>query len=147
MPAINVNGMNSKHVVLKILCNQYNGLNICHINAQSLNNKMDELRHLCDESEVDIVCVSETWFREEICDNMYRIEGFNIFRSDRKRHGGGVAIYIKNGIKCRLKCSNSVDACIEYLFVEVICCSSKLLVGCVYRPRYNIELTSFIEES
>ena len=108
---------------------------------------MDELRYMCDDSGVDIVCVSETWFRKDISDNLYSINGYNIFRSDRIGHGGGVAIYVKDKIKCCIKCSNRNDDRIEYLFAEVSCERSKLLIGWVYRPRNNIELTPIIEET
>ena len=68
MMTIAKTGANFKDVLLKVLCRQNNGLNICHINAQSLSNKLDELTYLCHESEIDIICVSETWFRKEIDD-------------------------------------------------------------------------------
>ena len=136
---------NSCDTILKILCNQRQGLNICHINAQSLHKKVDELRHLCETSNIHIVCIFETWFRKEICDDLYSMRGFKLLRSDRNSHAGGVAIYIRNNIKCKLICHNNVDDCIEYLFVELKLDVRKLLVGCIYRPRSNIDLTFFFD--
>ena len=70
-----------------------------------------------------------------------------MFRSDRIGHGGGVAIYIKNSIKGRIKCFNNVSESVEYLFIEVACNCNKILLGCVYRPRNNIDMTAFFEQS
>ena len=49
--------------LVRLLSKNKNGLKICHINAQSLGGgKIDEFRYIFEESGVDIVCVSETWF-------------------------------------------------------------------------------------
>ena len=36
----------------------------------------------------------ESWLSDEINDNEIFIPGFQIFRNDRNRHGGGVLIYV-----------------------------------------------------
>ena len=47
--------------MLRILARQRVGLNIVHLNAQSLNNKIDEFRYSF-LSDIDVICVSEVWF-------------------------------------------------------------------------------------
>ena len=37
-------------------------LNICHLNARSLKNKLTEVKLIALEYDVDIIAVSETWF-------------------------------------------------------------------------------------
>ena len=68
-------------------------LNIFYTNARSLNNKMEELEAKVDSEEYDIVAVSEKWFKEE---SNWRtgLEGYKVYRCDRKERigGGGVAI-------------------------------------------------------
>lgn len=126
-------------LMLKIFKNQMPGLTIVHINAQSLNNKMDEFRDTFVNSAIDAICVSETWFRPDICDNIYTLPGYNIFRADRQSHGGGVAIFLKSGLHATVKCMSSQGDSIEYLFLEINCYSNeKMLIGCVYRPHNNI---------
>ena len=65
-----------------ILSKNYPGLKICHINAQSLNNKMDEFRLLFEDSNIDIICISETWLFTDISSSIYNLNGYQLFRAD-----------------------------------------------------------------
>ena len=49
--------------MVRILLRQKRGIKVLHINAQSLNNKVDEFRCVFQNADVDIVCISETWLR------------------------------------------------------------------------------------
>lgn len=98
--------------MIRVLAKQRTGLNTVHINAQSLNNKLDKFRHLFVAAVIDIICVSETWFPLDVQNSVYNIQHFKVFRSDRKflvnntattAKGGGVAFYIRNDIPCRIK--------------------------------------------
>lgn len=132
--------------MVRILAKQRPGFTVCHINAQSLLPKIDEFRFLFECSGVDAICVSETWFIPEICDNIYKLDGYRIFRSDRVGNAGGVAIYIRNNISCKLICSYNVPGDVECLFIEVNYHDGKMLLGCVYRPDKYIKFDSFIEK-
>ena len=58
--------------------------------------KIDELRYLVEINKYDIIAVTETWAHTEIRDTELLIEGFNMYRVDRKvTRGGGVVLYIK----------------------------------------------------
>ena len=45
-------------------------------------------------SQPDIVCIVESWMENEISDAEIAINGYDVIRADRNRHGGGVLIYI-----------------------------------------------------
>lgn len=64
-------------------------LSIWYTNATSLNNKIDELRLQNEIYEPGVIFVTVTWFKAESDVN---INNYNIFRKDRKTHGGGVCI-------------------------------------------------------
>lgn len=131
--------------VVSILTKQKSGLRIAHINAQSLNNKIDELRYTFVNSGLDVICVSESWCRPALNDNIYKIPGYDIFRADRLTNGGGVAIYIKSGINCTIKCKSTQGCCMEYLFIELTTlANNRILVGCVYRPNNHTDFSSLI---
>lgn len=132
--------------MVKILAKQKKGLSFCHINAQSLNNKMAEFRLVFENSGVDIICVSETWFTESTPDSLARLSGYKIYRSDRAGHAGGVAIYIKNHITSIFLCKSGNESKIEYIFVEIISSGRKMLVGCAYRPRRTVQFTDLFSE-
>lgn len=80
------NRVNSKfntHNMVRIFTKLNKGLNIVHINAQSLLCKIDEFRYIFESSNVDIICVSETWFIPKVKDNCYSLRGYKLFRNDR----------------------------------------------------------------
>ena len=59
-------------------------LNICHLNARSLKNKLIEVKLLALEYNVDIIAVSETWFNSLTSPADASLIGFQApFRRDR----------------------------------------------------------------
>lgn len=70
------------------------GLGFLHINARSLVPKLDIFKTWFMISKPDVVVVSETWLKPSVSDNVLFIDGYRIFRSDRKGRAGGVAVYI-----------------------------------------------------
>ena len=86
----------------------YKGLNIAHINTRSLLSKKDSLQIYLDNSNLSILCISETWLNRHIPDNLTYFRGYNIIRNDRKvlnvngqtKNGGGVAILIQKDLAC-----------------------------------------------
>lgn len=91
----NTNSKDATFNMIRVLARQKDGLSICHINAQSLNNKIPEFRLTFENSGIDVICISETWFNESTTDGIIMLEGYTTYRADRVRHGGGVAIYVK----------------------------------------------------
>ena len=75
-------------------------LKIVFTNAQSINNKINELRATVAVIEPDIVALTETWTSELIGDALLEIDGFEmVARDDRKDtengRGGGILVYAK----------------------------------------------------
>ena len=71
------------------------------------------------------ICFSETWFPLDVQDSVYNLHGFKLFRSDRKvlinniairAKGRGVAIYVRNGIPCKVRLLTEIGSRTEYLF-------------------------------
>ncbi len=67
-------------------------------NAQSVNNKMDELEVILRQEQIDICVITETWFKPDMPSSQTDINGFSMFSKSRDSRGGGVAIYVKNSI-------------------------------------------------
>ncbi|XP_055903375.1 uncharacterized protein LOC129939399 [Eupeodes corollae] len=115
------------------------GLKVCHINAQSLSPKLDEIRYLFINSKIDVVCVSETWFS---VDSVCCVEGYNVFRCNRTgRVGGGVAIFTRNELHCKLIRKSQAGSDLEYVFVEIRCNNNKIMLGSVFCPHRNIDIS------
>ena len=115
------------------------GLNICHMNARSLVNKMVETKIMTLEHNIDILAVSETWFNTTTTVNESSLFGFQPpFRRDREhKRGGGTCIYVKNSIACTRR-SDLEPVELEMVVVEVFLPSSSpdksILICCCYRP-------------
>ena len=63
-------------------------------NVRSLLPKTDELRAVCVTSKPDIICIVEIWLDNNISDNELAMQDYQLFRLDRNRHGGGIALYV-----------------------------------------------------
>ena len=82
---------------------QCKGVHIIHLNVYSLLPKIDEIRFIAKKSAASIIGISETKLDNSINDLELQIDGYNLLRADRNRHGGGVACYIKNNISFEIK--------------------------------------------
>jgi len=82
----------------------------------------------------DIVAITETWAHDQISDTELEVDGFSIFRADRKdRAGGGVLLYVKSTLTAQ-----AFDKFSDICFEENIWCTlnlekTKLLIGVCYR--------------
>lgn len=131
--------------MVRILSKQRTGLHIIHLNAQSLNNKMDEFRYIFTSSGVDIICISETWFHIDTQDITYNLPAFTLYRADRLTNAGGVCIYVRNELRCSIKVKSPGGNDIEYLFLEIaVTGDDKILLGCIYRPNRGIRIDPLI---
>ena len=71
-------------------------------NVQSLASKVDELAIVAAINEIEIICITETWFTPNIPDSAISIPNFIVFRNDRLSSvRGGVCIYINCNITCK----------------------------------------------
>jgi len=140
------NSTANSRALLCILAKQRPGLKICHINAQSLPKKIEEFRYMFVNSEIDVICVSETWFVQSLCDVLISCDGYNVYRSDRVSHGGGVAIYVNKKLKAKIICQHTINSAIEYIFLEIQnpIIEKNLLIGCIYRPHCNTNYDDLI---
>ena len=76
------------------------GLGFLHVNARSLVPKLDVFKTWFLVAKPDIVVVSETWLKPSVTDTVIHIDGYNVFRADRKGRAGGVAIYTAEKLQC-----------------------------------------------
>ena len=68
-------------------------------NVMSLAPKIDEIRHVPQYANLDCVCITESWLRSHIHDNVVALSGFNLERKNRVDiiHGG-ICLYIRDNI-------------------------------------------------
>ena len=110
------------------------------INAQSLENKMSELRAMIGTTKPGIVSVTETWGKSEKPDSVYDLEGYNLYRNDRSDGYGGTILYIRKGIDqrvCRPLNTLGFDNSAWCWIIEKG--GKKTLVGSIYRSPNSTE--------
>ena len=74
----------------------HNELKILSLNARSLLPKIESLQLLVEAEDLDVICVVETWLSAEILDAEISIQGYQCFRCERNRHGGGIVVYVRD---------------------------------------------------
>ena len=106
---------------------------ILYCNARSLIPKIDALHAEVILENPDIICIVETWLSDEVNDTEIQIPGYSIIRKDRNRHGGGVCVYISHAVTSISHLPLHRQE-LECIFLRVTKDSTKLTVGCFYRP-------------
>ena len=80
-----------------------NHFKFAHINARSIPKSIDELNQIMNETDIDVLAVSESWLHKYIPHTLFEIDGFKVFRKDRSsKRGGGVCFYCKHYLNPKL---------------------------------------------
>ena len=108
---------------------------LCHLNVNSIQNKIDELSELMRSFQCQIMALSETKIDSTYPNKQFQMQGYKIFRKDRKAKGGGVMLYIAEELKPRKlglprKNYNKIEALAATMEVE----GEMMVVLCIYRP-------------
>ena len=109
---------------------------ICHLNARSLTalNRLNDLEDiLVGCNKFDLILVSETHLNNSVSKTLEDISGYDLFRKDRTRYGGGVAIYVRATLSAVRRHDLEIDN-IELIWIEFKTEKKSNLVGCCYRP-------------
>ncbi len=115
---------------------------ILNTNHTSVENMFDEICVVMQQNEVDVGCVIELWFKSDMPDELFNIEGYGIpLRNDHVgRKGGGRFAYVRsNMVPNRL--SELEDPNLELLWFTIrLCCLPRefsiLVFGVIYHPQY-----------
>ena len=117
------------------------GFKIVHLNIRSLPRKIDQLRLILTNSNIDIFTLSETWLHKKIDPHLIHIQGYKTVRLDRatspaKKRGGGLLIYVKEDIDVQTQeqeCMSSKDLEIQWIRIKRPH-SRNILLANIYRP-------------
>ena len=106
-----------------------------YYNVRSLLPKIDELRAVCVASKPDIICIVEMWLDNNISDNELAMQDYQLFRLDRNRHGGGIALYVHLSLSCNILLRGGPFE-LEFISISVLSQSSlcKFCICLFYRP-------------
>ncbi len=109
---------------------------IVFINSQSVKNKKDDLERLIlGYNRLPILCLCETWLAKGESNMLLPLSNcYSVFRSDRERGYGGVAIMIPKPIPAletgkSTQCNN-----FETVWVQLTFSHKPIFIGMIYRP-------------
>ena len=110
------------------------GYRLFHVNTCSLLPKIPELRALAERYHIHLMSINETHLDETVNDFELEIPGFVIYRNDRNRHGGGVALYVRDDVKHKPRKDLTIPG-LESVWIEMSTPDNKdYLVCSMYRP-------------
>ena len=122
------------------------GLSFIHFNARSLKTNFQKIKHYILELNLqfDIIAISETWTVPDLIDD-FNINSYDAYHVTRGiRRGGGVAIYTKKELSCKMveTKSKTVENILECVTVELtIKNHTNVVVSCMYRtPGSNLDI-------
>ena len=92
---------------------------ISHLNVNSLRNKFEFIVPLVKDN-IDISMLSETKLDSSFPHVQFNIEGYSKpYRLDRARNGGGLILFIREGLPSKLLSSKFNSRNKEYFLVEI----------------------------
>ena len=121
-----------------------NFLRVAHINAVSVPRYRDEILRIGQNTELDILGLSETNIKKITATDRFKFRGYKLFHIDRDwGECGGVGILIKNEYASSAKKINVnyVQRMPKHLFIEIVINKIKILVGVLYKSpsvRYGV---------
>ena len=92
---------------------------VAHLNINSLEEKINDLRKIGNESPIDILCDNETKIDSSYPDSQFQINDyqFPLFKRDRNKYGGSKIVFIRQGLITRrlTKFETKVSETIRFL--------------------------------
>lgn len=126
-----------------------NNLILVHQNIRSFNQNYDSLSVFLESlnKPIDVIVLTETWFSGDICSD---IEGFTAFHTSREvRQGGGVSIYVREGL--RAVCINDkslvndiYESCVVEVYPDQNNLNQNIIIFGIYRPPSS-SIPNFLE--
>lgn len=119
-------------------------MSLLHVNCRSLVANFQSFLTLINSLNfsIPVIAVSETW-TTTANENDFSIPGYNfIVKSRQYKKGGGVGIYVLNGLHYTLRhdFNFDVEQTLEVLIIELV--QHNIIIGCIYHPP-NSDFQSF----
>lgn len=113
-----------------------------HANLCSIGNKYLELELLCNDTDSDVVCVTETWTKDAHLDVMI-IENYELasFYNRKLFNHGGTAIFVKKNTDYKVR--NDLNKLTFEMNCEISAIElkpSKIVIVCLYRPGRDFDI-------
>ena len=122
------------HQEMKIGIGKKTYLCVEYLNVRSLLCRKNDIEVILNDSDIDILCLTETWLLSNISLALTEIPKYNIFRCDKGK-GGGCCIYVRNDLSVNI-CNLNVPMVdgLEDIWLSVQHRKfPSIIIGCLYR--------------
>ena len=109
------------------------GLKIGCLNIRGLLGKIDEIRAVLKSYQIDVFCLCETFIDMNVGNDEIDIHGYSIEMCNRNRHGGGVLMYVKDGITYT-KITSMTSSSVESTWINIKHIDESLAAGLCVDP-------------
>ena len=93
---------------------------IANLNINSLPNKFEEVKEWLNGDAIDILSLQETKIDRTFPNSHFHVNGFKLFRRDRVKGGGGIAVFVRDHITAVRKRTTYIHTYIHtYNFISV----------------------------
>ncbi|XP_048578931.1 uncharacterized protein LOC125560702 [Nematostella vectensis] len=108
-------------------------LMLIHLNINSCQNKLDELLLLNKELRSHVIFLTETKIDSSYTNAQLALEGYHIYRKDRKKGGGGLMAYFSSKMASRKVKLPKQYKLLEVLAINAIINNNNVLFVGIYR--------------
>ena len=101
------------------------------------------------DDSIDILCLTETWLESDICNSFIQVEGYDVYRKDRLKKGGGTVIYVREEYTSSQVMQKDDDGNeVDDLWVNIqVRKNRSFVVGSLYRPpKASAQSFQYIED-
>ena len=117
---------------------------IGHLNINSIRNKFLDFKELV-LSDTDICLISETKLDDSFPDQQFHVNGYKMFRKDRNKFGGGLILFVKENIPCKVLNTFRFSEECEIISINFSMSNKTWLLLGIYNPPSQNEVL-FVEQ-
>ena len=112
----------------------YDNLIVGNLNINSLPNKFDAMKYIIKD-KLDIFVITETKLDNSFPKAQSIIDGYHPpFTLDRNRKGGGIILYVRSDLPCKVLNGYNFPSDVEAVFLEIHLNHKKWLICGTYHP-------------
>ena len=106
---------------------------IMHLNISGIQNKFEEVKQLMKEFKAQVLFLTETKIDATYPTAQFKISGYDIYRNDRTKGGGGIMAFVSSRTPSKKLAPNRKFSTIEPLIVEAKFGKHNVVVVGIYR--------------
>ena len=95
------------------------GLKLAHINVRGLLGKFNEITLLLEESNIDILAITETHLDRSVQNETVKITGYEVERHDRDKNGEECLFYWKENLDVTVNSVINATKATESVWIEL----------------------------